>query len=122
MIISELDQVFNTVVHFRKNLFVLPSGQQGKRFVKQKAKFFQAMADGDGVAMKAQAVMEHLLLQRIKGHKTKQHKKTLEMRLQKWENGDLLDLLVEAQDIQDLLPERSQTSPKEVSRFFSKLI
>jgi hypothetical protein len=72
--------------------------------------------------MKAQAVMEHLLLQRIKGHKTKQHKKTLEMRLQKWENGDLLDLLAEAQDIQDLLPERSQTSPKEVSRIFSKLI
>ena len=72
--------------------------------------------------MKAQAISEHLLLQKIKGHKSKQHSKTLELRLQKWEDGKLLELLDEAQGIQDLLSERQRTNPSEVSRIYEKLI
>ncbi len=67
-------------------------------------------------------MMEHLLFQRIKGHKSKQHKKTLKRRLQQWEDGDFLELLKEAQDIQELLPDRSNLSSQEKSRIFAKLI
>ncbi len=48
-IISEIDQVYNKVVHFRKNLFVTPSGAAGKCFVSWKAKLFQAFANGDAL-------------------------------------------------------------------------
>ena len=125
VIIEEVNKAFEAVVHFRKNLFKLPSGKPGKQFVTLKAKYFQAFAAGEAleqVAMKALAIMEHLLLQKIKGHKSKQHSKTLELRLQKWEDGKLLELLDEAQGIQDLLSERQRTNPSEVSRIYEKLI
>ena len=55
---SEIVQVFDAVVHFWKNLFKLPSGTLGKRFVTRKAKFFQAFAAG-GEALE-QVAMKHL--------------------------------------------------------------
>ncbi len=123
--ISEINEAFDAVAHFRKNLFILPSGKTGKEYVEWKAKLFQAFAAGDSleqIALKAQAIMEHLLLQEINGHKSKQHKNTLERRLQKWNEGRVRELLDEAQEIQNRLKERKKTDPKEVSRIFAKHI
>ena len=69
-------------------------------------------------------VMPSILLQKpSKNSKSKDHVVALERRLLLWENGEIVDLLKEAQTIQDSLP--SLNKPKnigEISKRFSKLM
>ena len=41
---AAIDDVYIQIVHWRKNLFELPSGASGKRFVAELARIFQAFA------------------------------------------------------------------------------
>ena len=41
----ESSEAYDKVVHWRRNLFKIPSGGQGKAFVQEKASLFQSYAD-----------------------------------------------------------------------------
>ena len=52
---------YEEVVHWRRNLFQVPSGVSGKSFVSELARLFQAYADSsslESIAMKATTVMQ----------------------------------------------------------------
>ena len=64
---NEFDEVYNKVVHWRKSLFLLPSGSTGKRFIEEMTRLINSWtsrSEQDTVAMKALMVLPTLLLQK----------------------------------------------------------
>ena len=95
---------YNKVVHWKCNLFKVPSGKAGNSFVKELTRLTRAYAEAsalEAVALKAAMVMPHLLLQ--KSHRTskaKDHVIQLERQLKSWAEGDIDQLLHEGRTIQ----------------------
>ncbi len=62
-----VDQCYNQIVHWKRNLFKVPSGKAGIFFVRVLSRLFQAYADCSAletVALKAAMTMPSLLLQK----------------------------------------------------------
>ena len=120
---------YNEVVHWKRNVFMVPSGKVGNSFVKELTRLTRAYAEAsalEAVALKAAMVMPHLLLQ--KSHhtsKAKDHVIQLERRLKSWAEGDIDQLLHEGRTIQRQLTSTTPRNPKQEeqsARIFSKLM
>ena len=72
-----VNQAYEEVIHWCRNLFQIPSGSSGKAFVTELARLYQAYEDGSGlkgIAMKACTVAPNLLLQKpYRTSKSKDH-------------------------------------------------
>ena len=116
------------VVHWRCNLFKIPSGKAGKLIVKELTHLFEAYEEAstlESVAITAAMVLPYLILQKPhRSSKKKEHIKCIERRMQIWKDGNLDDLLKEGQTIQQHLhkPTRDQRSEEQLARSFSKLM
>ena len=119
------------VVHWKRNLFKIPSGKAGKAFVRELSRLFHAFGDSSAmecVALKAAMVLPALLLQRphVKS-KAKDHSTHLERGLKLWEKGDINSLVIEARTIQRQREKRTTMtneakSEGQMARTFSKLM
>ena len=82
---TKFDDVYNTVVHWKKSLFLLPSGSTGKGFIEEMARLINSLtfrSEQDTIAMKALMVLPTLLLQKISStSKSKDNVETLKRRL-----------------------------------------
>ena len=123
---QKLDQCHKEVVHWRRNLFKMPSGKAGTSFVRKVSRMFQAYAESsalEGIAMKAAMILPALLLQKPHSRsRTKEHVKHL---LSLWKGGNLDSLLEEGQTIQNRLSREcnSRNTPSDqLSRKFSKFM
>ena len=91
------------IVHWRRNVFMVPSGKAGKRFVQELTRLFSAYADAsamEGIAIKAVMTACSLLLQKPhSGSKSHDHATALERRLKSCEEGDLDGLMREGRTI-----------------------
>ena len=121
-----LNGIYDEIVHWKRNLFKVPSGKAGTAFVRELSRMFRAYADGsalEGIAMRAAMVMPALLLQKPHPRsKAKDHVLSLERCLNLWSNGNVKELLDEAYTIQRRL---TQTKPKQQddsARTFAKLM
>lgn len=59
-----LDRAYDEIVHWRRNIFSVPSGSEGKEFVHELARLFQAWADASAlqpIAIKAAMTIPSLL-------------------------------------------------------------
>ena len=124
-----INRCYEVIVHWRRNLFKVPSGKAGKAFVQELARMFRAYADAsalESIAMKAAMVMPALLLQ--KPHpksKAKDHVLHLERRLQQWSEGNLEGLMKEGFTIQHQFSRQHHQQPgpaKQIARVFAKLM
>ena len=110
---SSVKAAYSEIVHWKRNIFAVPSGALGKRFVNELARLFRAYADAsalEGVALCAAMVVPALLLQcPHRSSKTRVNKACLERRLRLWEEGDIHSLLHEGRCIQQRLPRRQLT-------------
>ena len=64
---NKFDDVYNTVVHWRKSLFLLPSGSTGNRFIEEMTRLINSWtfrSEQDTIAMKAPMVLPTLMLQK----------------------------------------------------------
>ena len=119
---------YEEVVYWPKNLFKLPSGKVGKAFVNEKARLIEAMTPTnplEPIALKAVALMEHLLLQKPKQKSTsKENAECLKKRLQMWESGQISVLFAEAKALQERrkVSAHLQLPEEELARIFGKLI
>ena len=109
---------------YRKNIFALPSGKQGKRYVKEMTRLLlQEVQEGplQLLAGKAKALMPHLLMQRTaKGNKKKQDAANLGRRLDMWEKGEISELLKEATVFQNRIEDNSKSmSDDQLNRLVS---
>ena len=80
--------VYDEIVHFRRNIFNVPSGRAGKAFIEELAfwiKQFNSNSDLNSVALKAFMVLPTLILQKPSAtSKSKEHSSAIERRLNLW--------------------------------------
>lgn len=98
---------YDEIVHWKRNLFLLPHGKASKAFLSELARLYQAFADASSIeclALKACAVLQCLVLQKPHARsKAKEHLSLLNRRLSLWTDGDVDGLLVEGRCIQQHL-------------------
>ena len=125
-----INSAYSQIVHWRPNVFMVPSGNRGKQFIGNLAKLFDAYAQEssyEAFAIKAAMTMPALLLQKPHSKsKTKEHITCLSRRLTLWENGDIAQLLKEGNLIQGHLHSpigaRKKNDDDRLARTFSKLM
>ena len=64
---SIISNIYEEVIHWRWNVFLVPSGSTGKAFVSELARLFQAYGDNstlESITMKTITVLQALLLQK----------------------------------------------------------
>lgn len=115
------------IVHWRRNIFLVPSGRAGKSFVSELTKLIAAYANAsalEGIALKAAMVMQTLLLQKpFSSAKARDHAECLERRLNAWRQGDVDGLIREGRTIQAHLQKpRRDTSEASITRAFTHLM
>ena len=110
---KKVDMIYEQIVHWKRNLFLLPSGSAGKRYLDEVSRLLDAWVDETPLrrmAMKAIHIMPALLLQKpSKTSKVKDHNEALGRRLMLWTSGDLDELLRESSHIQDNLGKASMS-------------
>ena len=125
---TAVDAAYDQIVHWKSNLFKVPSGASGKRFVGELARLFSAFATEstlEAIAIKAAMTMPALLLQKPHAKsKTREHITCLSRRLELWGKGDIKELLREGRVIQRQLPTPSPKghANKDTAHKFSNLI
>ena len=124
-----VESAYAEAVHWRRNIFMIPSGKAGKDYVKEQARLFSAYSDGtpmEQVALKVAMLMPLLLLQ--KPHptsKTKDHTRCLERRMRVWSSGNIGELIREGKTIQQHLPQGSlkeRNNNQRAARTFASLM
>ena len=98
------NECYEDAVHWILNLFSLPSGKQGRLFVKELSHLFYLYAENSAmecIALKAVFLLPLLLLQKPhRQSKLKEHVKAIEPRLVLWKDVLFKDLLKESNTIQ----------------------
>eukprot|EP00117_Sycon_ciliatum_P037591 scpid15790/ scgid28089/ len=108
--------LFDEVVHWKRNIFMLPLGSAGREFVMEIANiisFFNLDTPLSGIAWTVLTIACHLLLQKPLGSSRGGENATiLRSRLELWKAGKLEDLLLDARCIQAHLRPRRVTSAR----------
>ena len=105
-------------IHWRRNLFKVPSGKAGRssNLVRELTRLFRAYADSstlESIALKATMVLPGLMLQ--KPHlqfKDKDHISHLEHQLKLWAKGEINALVIECHTIQHQITRRAHCRQK----------
>ena len=106
--IGQIQDAYDKVIHWRRNVFLVPSGSAGCCFVDELANLFREYGEAsalESIVLKTSTVYCVLLLQKhSRTSKAHDHSQCLERRLQACRNGDIHDLLQEGSFIQSRLP------------------
>ena len=118
--------VYEKVVYWRKNLFLLPTGKAGQCYIDEITKLMDDWAHDSPlkeIAFKAIMLMPNLLLQKpSKRSKSKDHLLALERRMCLWYEGNVLELLKEGETIQKSLASSVDSSKNidQISKRFAE--
>ena len=95
--IRDVNQAFDVIAKWRKNVFRLPSGSAGKHFTQAKAEMYEAYGERspmECITLKAAAIMAPLLLlQPADKPAYRDNVKYLARRLELWQAGKIRELL-----------------------------
>jgi hypothetical protein len=124
---KDINEAYETIAHWRRNVFHLPGSSAGKKFVQEVARLNWAFASRsplESIAQKAEMVMTPLLLQRShRKSKPKEDLACLKRRLILWQNGDINSLLKECTTIQTRLQtSEARDSDDTIARKFSQMM
>ena len=79
---NEINGIYDKIVHFRRNIFKIPSGKAGKNFIRELTfwmKQFNYNSDLNSIALKAFMVLPSLILQKPSAtSKSKDHSAAIE--------------------------------------------
>ena len=130
--VHALDDAYEEIVSWRRNIFILPTDKVEKAFIKELARLYQAYAGKsplECIALKACSVMQSVLLQKPHAKsKTKDHIACLERRLSLWNEGKFKELLSEGKCIQRHLSNSTasnlttQNEMQKIARGFNRLM
>jgi hypothetical protein len=129
---DDVEQAYESIVYWRKNLFQLPSGKIGKIVVSEMTRIVNLWNDDtmwSGHAWKMMMILPNLLLQRTTNVKNtkytnKVNKEHLERRFDLWRKGKVKELLNEGQALQNRLPSftANASDGSELARRFRNLM
>ena len=98
------DDTYEEAIHWRKNLFTVPTDKNGNDFVCELARLLHAFQQDnplERIVIKAAMVLPILLLQKPSAKsRCRDHSKSLGERLAKWHAGVIDELLLEGHTIQ----------------------
>ena len=124
--VSNVNNMYDEVIQWRRNLFSVPVGKAGTQFVQEMARLFQSFANGsalEGITIKAMPI---LLLQKTNfKSRSREDARVLGRRLLNWKRGDLGSLLEECRSIQEHLNSAVHHSADSSGKFahrFAKLM
>ena len=122
-----VNRIYEDVVTWKKNFFLLPTGQWGKEYIKLTTEWIQHLTKKDDIfkiiAMKVVMILPSMLLQKPSAKsKAKDHTRALELRLQKWKEGKIEELWKDNAIIQKKLSEHPQKSPHDITRLVTNLM
>ena len=104
---QQVSDAYEEIVHWRRNVFLVPYGKVGNEFVQELTRMISAYRDGgafDCVAIKVAMVMCSLLLQKpYRSVTSADLVKCLQHRMTLWKQGDIVELLREGRVIQGRL-------------------
>ena len=90
-----IDKAYNEIVKWRKNFFLMPTGNTGKELISELAYWseqFNKNTTFKGISIKLFMVLPSLLLQQPSAtSKTKDHIENLTKRLALWKEGKLMN-------------------------------
>ena len=128
-IITQSGRIYDEIIGWKNNLFNLPSGAAGKRFLRECTRLIEIWSEDrtplSDIALKMLMCMPKLLLQKpFKKSKTKIHGQYLNKRLDLWENGLFDELLKENRSIQEKLknPPSTHDTPDHIAHVFARLM
>lgn len=124
--VSAISECYFTAVHWRPNLFRVPSGKVGEAFIQDLSQLFKSYAGSssalESIALTAAMLMPLLLLQcPFKGANHKELISHLDRRLTLWRDGAFFDLLHEGESIQARLPKSSTSTACDVDSDLNRL-
>ena len=123
---STVDKIYEEMVTWKKNLFMLPTGKVAKDFIVLVTEWLRSYNTNSlfqGLAIKVVMILPSLLLQKPSAtSKVKEHSRALGERLQFWKEGKFDKILQECRVIQKKLSTGKKRSQEDVSRTFSKLV
>ena len=126
---QSVNSAYESIVHFRSNLFNVPSGADGKLFVRELTFWIKQINSSqsqlNSVALKAFMTLPALILQKpSKNSKSKEHTSCVKRRLELWKKGDIISLLKEVKKIQSKFKKKGgkERSPGEVAKLFARLV
>ena len=121
-----VDTAYNEAVHWRRNIFKIPSGRIGKQFTKEMARLFKSYARIswlECITLKAAMLMPVLLLQKpSRSSKAQDHAEQLERRLRVWLDGGIEELIREGRVIQNHLYMGQNESEDHLAQSFARLM
>ena len=123
--LNAINQVYDKVVFWRKNLFLLPTGSAGKKYIEETTRLMNEWLQDSpmkDICFKAIMLMPNLLLQKpSRNSKSKDHLLALERRLELWKRGELHELFFEGETIQASLKSiKKISSISEISKKFKE--
>ena len=124
---ERVELIYEKVVYWKKNLFLLPTGKSGKIYIDESVKLLNGWVEGTAlhnIAVKAIMIMPNLLLQKpSKNSKVKDDLTALERRMQSWLEGDVMALLNEGETIQkNLTQQLTKGDIGKISKKFAALM
>ena len=123
---TQINNAYNEIIKWRKNIFMLPSGKAGKAFIRELSYWldqFNRDTKLKPVSITTFMVLPSLLLQKpSRQSKAKEHAAKLDGRLQLWREGNITSLLNEGRTIQKRLGNSKMRTEADVSRIFAKLM
>ena len=125
--IQNVKDAYKEIVTWRKNIFFVPSGKVGRKFVSELSRLFRAYGGSsalESISLMAAMILPALVLQKpTPKAKAKALTGYLERRLALWEKGDIPALLMEGKIIQSKLKSMSRSIQKDqLPKKFSKLL
>ena len=126
---NEINEAYREVILWKPNLFKVPSGQTGEKFIDELARtvdFFKRDSHLEPIALTAVITMMPLLLQKpSKTSKISDHIKYLKERLELWRSGNLTKLIRQGRAIQKPLLQTDKpptASSDKVIKTFTRLM
>ena len=121
-----VENVYNEIVKWRKNLYKLPSGNSAKLFIRELTYWLEQFNNDmeyQCIALKVFMILPCLLLQKpSRNSKAKDHALKLNERLGMWKDGKIMDIMSECRQIQHQLKSGKQRTSEDTARIFSKLV
>ena len=119
---KKIQDAYERIVFWKKNLFILPTGATAKKYITETKELMNGWTNNSpfkNIAFMAIHVMPSLLLQKpSKTSKAKDHLKALERRINLWMNGNIDELLLEGKTIQSRFHDIN--TPKSITEMSKK--
>ena len=99
-----IEKTYEETIKWKKNLFKLPTGQSGKKIIKELTEWLDEFNSGGEmkfIAIKTFMILPNLLMQKpSKTSKAKEHSEKLEERFRLWKEGKIEELIRDGKNVQ----------------------